>query len=407
MRSFMRSLLTTGCGRQLMMAMGCSLLCACGNSDLTESVAQSKRGTAPPPNPHTLSELVTHSIIIDVPAGEWRMVRLRPDFFPFDGEATVIQASFPGPGAEPWAGHARQLIRHDTQQLALNVNLYIRGLLQDVPSFTGLTLSLTNADTEAAFIFGSRGGATRFYLGALPPPPPGITVTVADPMEFLGTGETREEFYARFAALAQEIADRPHLPASMESGIGGFGATYVRAQLSSGETIEYRTGPISAEVTTGSELPSGVKLDQIITTHVEQTMPEAGTFFYGIGALRKAGVCEWSVLAEMPQFRRDYGSTYACIGEYGVRTYVPTDDKGGGVTYGFPGALFASSPTPPGDYRLEFRHTLNGRDGGDVAGRGDLAGRYVSSHTLVFAGYINADFNKLYGWNAGLTEQHY
>lgn len=403
----MRPLPTIVCRRLMITAMSFGLLCACGNSDLIEHAAHAKRGTAPPPNPYTLVELINNSIVVDVPAGEWRMVRLRPDFFPPNGQTTFIQASFPGSGAEPWAGQAAQLIRHDTQQLALNARLHIRGLPQDVPSSLGHTLSLSNADSEAAFIFGSRGGATRFYLGALPPPPEGITVSGADPMEFLDIGETREEFYARLAVRAREIADRPHLTASMESGVGGFGATYARAQLSSGETVEYHSGPISAEVSPGSELPSGVKLDQIITTRVEQTMPEAGTFFYGISALRQAGVCEWSVLAEMPQFRRDYGSTYACIGEYGVRTYVPTDDEGGGVTYGFPGALFASSPTPPGDYRLEFRHTLNGRDGGDVAGRGDLAGRYVSSHTLVFAGYINADFNKLYGWNAGLSEQHY
>lgn len=335
------------------------------------------------------------------------MVRLNRNFFPSGQTVQLIQASFPSPGAEPWAGSGGQLMRPGTDELISNANFFLAGLPSNIPFYSSVTVVGINVDLEEVLIFGSRHAPTRFYLGVVPVDGLTLPGLVNSASLLLGPGETVDEFNARIAQVADRLAKRPLLAASMESGRGGFGAIFAQVYLSSGEVYSISSGPLKIEESTLAEAPGGVKAQQKLLIQAEEPMPEGGLFFYGAAAERQAGLCEWSYLVEALEFHRNNGSTYPCASSYGPNTFVATDNMGSGIVYGQPVHLSASVPTPPGTFKFEFSHTHTGRDGGGIEGYGAPVSALVLSQTLVFLGYINADFKALYGWQMGLIEQPY
>lgn len=384
------------------------VLTACNSSSLSNSNQFSKRGIAPPANDFTVQDLTEHSILVEVPAGEWRMVRLDRKFFPSGGQTiSLIQASFPSPGAEPWAGSGGQYMRPGTDELVFNSDFFFTGLPGDIPFYTGAGAQLTNVEREVALIFGSRHAPTRFYLGVVPQS--GQTLPFLDnPLSLaFGPGETVDGFNARIAQVADSLARRPLLTANMESGRGGFGAVYYRFYLPSGEIYSAGAGPIKVEESVMTVLPEGIRAQQKIRLQVDEPMPENGVFAYIGTSVRQAGLCDWSLRVETPEFSRNHGSTYACASSYGPNEFVATDDQGSGILYGQPIHPYASVPTPPGTFKFEFSHTLTGRDGGGIEGYAAPVSAQIPSISGFSLGYINADFNRLYGWQMGPIEQPY
>jgi len=383
-------------------------LCACNNSVPAEVSHLPKSGAAPPPNDFTVQDLTDHSVLIDVPAGEWRMVRLNRNFFPTNGQTiTLIQASFPTPGAEPWIGFGHQSVRLSTGEMIGNASFIIQGVRGDIPYASTIETSLTNVEQEVALIFGSRFAPTRFYLGVVPENGQLLPSTDNLMAALLGPGETVDGFNARIAEAADGLARRPLLPAGMESGRGGFGAVFIRFYLSSGEIYSASSGPLKLVESTLAEAPAGVKLQQNLLIQSEEPMPESGLFFYGAGVERQAGLCQWNYQVNAPEFHRNNKSTYACDSTYGPNTFVATDTEGSNIYYGPLVHLSTSAPTTPGTFKFELSHTFTGRDGGSVQGYAAPLSSLVLSQTLVFFGYINADFEALYGWQIGLTELPY
>lgn len=403
----MRQLITSDSRRTfVVLLLGLSLI-ACTNSSPVSTNQFSKHGSAPTANAFTVQDLTDHSVLVDVPAGEWRMVRLDRTFLPDSQAVQFIRASFPAQGAEPWVGTGTQLVRQGTDEPVSNARFRFEGMPGDISYASGISFTVVSAEEEVVLIFGSRRAPTRFYLGVVPSG--GLTLPSADsPLALLlGPGETVSEFTAKNAQLANSLAERPLLTASTESGRGGFGASFIQYYLASGEVYKLRVGPLKVEESLMVDLPEGIKVQQKVLLQLDEPMPENGVFSYIGISVRQAGLCDWSYRVETPEFHRKNGSTYACASTFGPNEFVATDNSGAGITYGQPFHLYASLPTPPGTFKFEFSHTLTGRDGGRVQSYAGPASSQVFSGTGFFLGYINADFNKLYGWQTGPIEQPY
>lgn len=386
-----------------------NLLAGCGSTILpADHIRQlSNGGNAPPATFIGRQDLTENSIRVDVPANEWRMMRIDASEIHPDGvQTTLAVANFPNPGAQPWSGFAGQFFNIKNNQSEGPYSLSISGGRPDNPSASAV-VTLAGYDPEVLrreiiVIFGSQNAPSTFYLGIVPEKNSGDTTgaTTEPIMEVIfGEGETPSDLLATGSLLAEALAGRELLPTpNLESGFGGFGTTYFRTYASNGEKLEVRWGPLEFEEQFLLDGPEGTTVQRTQRIGIRQSMNEGGAFTYLVLSVRQAGLCEWSFTFEVPNFWRDKGSVHPCTSIIPSSTFIGTGADGEGVEFGAPVRLSASGPASPGSFSLEFSQVQTGRDGGDIMGELGPVSALATSATILYAGYLPADLTALYGW---------
>lgn len=390
------------------------LLVACENSDAPMATARNvvdfKRGSAPPSNRITKEQWSQTAIKVEVPAGEWRMLRLNAaDLTPSGQDVTVLFAYQSSPSAQPWIGFGSQAISLPDNQAAGSSLFLIGGAPNNPLDITGVRSSWTSPDPEAigfefVYIVGSNNGPTTFYLGVGDFYAP-ASLTDYSPVQLIMGGVKVEDRQAE----AQQLLQRPPLEARWESGTGGFGAWYFRRHDANGQLLVDKGGQYEFDESTEVAAPGNTHVMQHTHVTSRESFPGLGVFSYNFSAGPQTGIDQYSYSVVAPEYARADNKVYA--GGTNLSAYSPPCElaaspclPGVGVNYNHL-AAYGSFPTSQGELQVKLDRTAAGRDGGNVEGYGAPISESAFSGVYFFAwGYIHADFGQIYGWNAGVVE---
>ncbi|MBI2383722.1 MAG: hypothetical protein HYV18_06615 [Gammaproteobacteria bacterium] len=389
--------------RLFFIAFATLLTSACGKSMLpvdTPSKADiAVRGIAPPANWISPQEISNKMIHATVPAGEWRMVRIRWVTENSGGVNNLLIVSKPAAGADPWVGMGVQ----NLSQNEMPVGSPIFAIAAQDAGRTGMgVFQFGSSDrVELAVFVGSSKAQSDFYLGLVELPPEA-------PSDSLAIIVDRIRLSTVPATLADELTKRPELHVGIESGHGGFAGTFARFQLEDdGEVLTIRSGRVDAVETVGAET-GGAKILRQLRVAADESFGEKGVFSYYILARPQAEASQWSYSMQAPGISRDATGVALGASEHRITAWSPTNEEGtSAVAFGPPG-YFLSGPAEAGAFNLTLDYnTRAGRDGGPIAGPADnLLARALYSSFEFYWGYIPADFETLYGWNVGIVENN-
>lgn len=400
---------------RLVIVLLADLLTACDVPVLGKSlpvVVKEKRGSAAPPNHITQEDLRRNAIRVDVPAGEWRMLRLEAtDLLPGGGSVTVAIAYQHLGDAEPYIGFGSQYIDRELNDPFGIAGFLLAGVPAEKLGASGFISSWATTEPdrlnpEFVYIVGSRNGPATFFLG-IPELPAGRSLTDYSASELLFGGVEVRDFGRE---SAEQLAQRPLMQASLESGQGGFGAWYLRNYDENGEVITQRGGRYELESSVGTSTPGDIEISRRTRVAATEDFRDVGVFSYNFYAKSQFGVDQytWSVNAA------DYSNGESIVYAPGLNIYAysasctVTSPCLPGTRVNFDNLhAYGSFPAMPGNLQLKIDHSSTGRYGGSAEGLGaPVSAQFFPGQYLFAWGNVQADFKALYGWDVGVVEYH-
>lgn len=395
--------------RKALLVLGSLMLTACSfPGSLDQALhARSQRGAAPPANLFELADLKSKSIKVEIPAGEWRLLRLDARGFIPSGEVVAVGVAYEASlGAYPWVGVASQIIDLKMGAPIGAADFLIAGVPDVTSGASGFYSTWSAADpsqfgAEFVYLLGTKNGPATFYIGVVdvPPPPTPLDYT---PMQLLFGGVEQPGLAEE---LRRQLLPRPLLQASLESGRGGFGAWYYRRHDANGQLVIEKGGPYEHADTEGLPAIDGLTVDHALNFETREQTEDRGVFSYSLIAYPQFAANRFSYAARAANHEHQEAGLYA--GGLGASGSVPACSVAraepcvpeDGV-YFRPLYAQGSFPVEPGPVTFQLSHTSTGRYGGSVAGQAGTAGSVIYPGLYLFHwGYIAADFEQLYGWN--------
>lgn len=370
-------------------------LSGCMGTTPEDASPSARNGESLPPQSFSAQALTQGAIQVRVPAGEWRALRLRN----VPGHQLYV-VTRPQPGAQPYFAPGNE-----------SFGLSFAAPPQERPYATAITgwfRGLGGGEDEV-LVLGSNVAATDFSVGYAPPDfdltSVGVIVTSSGGAAPTILPETAE-------ALAQAIAARPNVPARFEAGTGGYAGTLYRQRIISGELIEFTSGALQLTGDTVLAAEPGVQVlrEEFITGSGVQ--PGRGLAGFIALSLMHSGVMDFDIRYRLPPLDREHVGGGAGVGGFlpgatvpvfwletllGVETGLPDTTAGGIIN------IFDIGVAQAGMGELDFRYRYTGREGTYLSPQRNLAEDTVNAFTpdilWVDWGYVNADFEALYGWN--------
>lgn len=380
-----------------------AVMAACG-SDSTSGDASfpARDGSAGEPNRIAAGELRAGAVHMDIPAGEFRALRLDMNALVggLSGDAQFLVGSDPAATGRPWVGFTSAFVCEGFGPP--QANSFIPAALGDgAPGAYAFRYSFSSnaCGFEVVVVAGSNGGPARVSVGLVDALPPGYEAD--DPILALVTEEY--EMVRTRADYAALVTGRPAVAASLQSGVGGRAGSFSRVYAPDGALLEFKAGEIDvmSDVMLAGPEATDVERRHVLSDAFEITGP--GLVGWGIVGIPQAGAHFFDYALQTPAFSRVRSGGGATVSGYGPRTATSTGSND--VAVGGPLLTIASGAAMPGagQYRLDYR--LTGRQGGGVGGLGTGAmSAAAPSFLLVQWGYVPLDVNRLYGWEVAPIE---